>query len=438
VQLRHDLSIPGLLVGRERDLAVCLITITEMNCHVMTKIEEVETCDDLVAVVFSTFNTKDGASSPGYPYINFASSYKAIREDTTVYDGVTLTEMVVYDSVLTILALIEAGPDLSALEYLQFGAACLNTPHVKGEPNKMKKLLAPRIVIAQSANCQIATTVLFDLVHPGIGHSLYCEGYGVTSDKLLAVRNYLIRSQDAYFPRKSPKLLKSDVSGWETSLSASSISWVMFAYSLVSTSKYNTTSLFALIGTLITEAAFLLDGGLVVVKNERGGQISGHYLTTKTNSPARGMFAINAGNIPVCMGDDTLELSMSDIEDLVSSYLSTGLTVRDAEVHSVDEFEFCSSLITYAQGIIHHAHANFGKSIYRLLTKGWSLAQATHLLTPGFSDSDSAAEFVAQMEVLNNALAAEGFESLADFDSAVWKRLYDADAFVLEDHPSFH
>jgi len=436
VQLRQDLSSPGLLVGRDRDFAVCLITITEMGCFVSTKIEDVETCDDLVAVAFSTFNTKDGASSPGYPYINYASTYKAIREDTTVYDGVTLTEMIVYDSVLTVLALIEAGPDLSPLEYVEIGAACINTPHVKGEPNKMKKLLAPRIVIAQSANCQLATTILFDLIHPGIGHSLYCEGYGVTNDKLLAVRDYLIKSQQTYFPDEKPKLLKSDVSGWETSLSESSISWVMFAYSLVSTSKYNTTKLFALIGRLITDAVFLLDGGLVVVKNDPGGQISGHFLTTKTNSPARGMFAIDAGNIPVCMGDDTLELSLSDIDALVSSYLTTGLTVRDAEVHHIDEFEFCSSIITYVGGAVHHAHTNFGKSVYRLLTKGWSLAQACHLLTPGFSDPGSAVEFVAQMEILNDTLFADGFESLADFDSASWARLYSADSFVLEDQPT--
>lgn len=384
--------------------------------------DSVECFSDLVVCCHDVFNTLDGTSSPGFPYTNVAPTYKSVRDDDTLYDGYTLTDTIVLSAAFRVLKMLEAPDGLSAVDLALTGVACLNVPFVKSEPNKESKRGTPRIVISRSACDRIANEVLFKIDHPGLGLSSYCKGYGLTQPKLSAVHSYLVETRSRYFGPLA-QLVKSDVKGWETSYSAQTMAWTMFVYSLCSTSKYDVTSLYQLIGHSIMHACFLLEDGSVVVKSTPGGQVSGHFLTTETNSPGRAFHAADKGNIAMTMGDDTVEWTDCPT-DLASRYKKTGLEVRDVEDCTIDRFEFCSSLVFHGPDGMGYAHTSYGKSIYKMLTKGWSLFQATTILKAGFSDPVAAEQFKTDMTELSAALKSE-FPELADFSAAEFDAFFE-------------
>jgi len=419
----------GLLSGVQHDYAALLLTIVELNSTVTTRLEGVSSFADLVRECYQVFNTLDGKSSPGYPYTLKANNYAALRADTNIYDGHDLVDTVVLAAAFKVLAVLENGnADSSAVELLSSGCGCLSTPFVKYEPNKLKKRKAPRIVIARDAADRIAVNVLFELNHPGLGNSSFCDGYGTSPSNLSKVREWLLYARSKYFSSNS-NMIKSDVSGWETSFSEETMDWTMFGFSAISTSKVDLTQAYHTIGRTVTRGCFLLNRRDVVVKTTPGGQQSGHFLTTKSNSFGRMLHASEKGNIAMSMGDDTVEFS--DSEDLVSRYVRTGLEVRDCEPCSVDDFEFCSGRVCTSFGVTTHAHLNYKKSIFKMLVKGVSLAQIAHSLKAGFTTALAALPFANEMTKLNDQLSVES-PSLADFQPDAFNALFDDTQFSYE------
>lgn len=86
----------------------------------------------------------------------------------------------------------------------------------------------------------------------------------------------------------------------------------------------------------------VLDTGELLVFDDTRVQRSGDFLTTSSNSDGRGVAAEAVGSVPCTMGDDCLEWTNLSVDELKARYAAINLPVRDVEVHSPEDFLFCS------------------------------------------------------------------------------------------------
>jgi hypothetical protein len=140
--------------------------------------------------------------------------------------------------------------------------------------------------------------------------------------------------------------VSTDVSGWDRSLGAEYLYEAVeacIASAVVECPAWSNAARNHVYG-LVRPVFIVPDGGtyVLVERPVPGGMLSGSYLTTLFNTLARLDASRIAGSLRAkAAGDDCLEV-FPDGVDVVARYKTLGFTIRYAEYHTADDYEFCS------------------------------------------------------------------------------------------------
>jgi hypothetical protein len=411
----------GLYTGVEKDFAIAYITSCEVNVKVTQPCLSCTTFTELVGLAEELVYASDPTSTPGFPYKQRNQNNGQLFEDHVLYDGYTEVQRAAGYAAFTVLAICaESGrADHTAIELLNKKINGMCTLIVKKEPNPIRKLEAPRIVVAMALHVNVATQLLTVVENPPLGQSSYLYGWGNTTEKIAALSERL-RVRELVVGGKTAG---NDVTGWETSVTRRSILWWHFVCAISSPKPYLIWPVYATQANALASVAYISPFGIVYAKALPGLQPSGNKFTTFGNSTMRTSFAVSHGNSPSCNGDDCLEATRKDLDTLVAAYAMQGLKVREVVRVAPTKFAFSSHNITYKGGVATWQHSNPAKSIFRMYCEGKKPAEMCYLLKENFSDVDQTPEFYALLNATVAVLERDGFvydTVTAEFFSQLW------------------
>lgn len=311
-------------------------------------------------------------SSPGYPYVVLAKDNRGIL-DNGYGNFIWKT---VCDQFNRALALGEEVFNLNAEQLLRHGICDPVKVFIKDEPHKLKKIESGKLRLISSVSLvdQIKTRLLCNMQNtkeinnwetcpskPGLG--LHDEGLSVIAE---TARRFL----------KEGPVAETDVSGWDWSVQHWEL--MLDAEARIRLAGANPNGVFAFLlrvhAHCVSNSVFVTPDGNMWAQTVPGGQLSGDYNTSSTNSRMRVMASLASrlwagqpllvnGRIPVAaMGDDSFELDFAGLKEGMNAI---GHTVRFVESrNSLQGLHFCSQEFT-AEGVAYPEDPS--KTVFRFL-----------------------------------------------------------------------
>nr|UHS71527.1 MAG: putative RNA-dependent RNA polymerase [Barnaviridae sp.] len=311
-------------------------------------------------------------STPGYPHVALGSSNEKVLEK---YGNV------IWDTVLeqfnNALRLGEEVFSLSPTELIQFGICDPVKVFVKGEPHSRAKLDAGKLRIISSVSLvdQIKTRLLCSQQNkaeinswqtcpskPGLG--LHDDGLASIAD---TIKDFLSHG----------KVIETDVSGWDWSVADWELRVDAECRRLLARARKGGVFDFLLRvhAHCVANSVFVTPDGEMYAQTIPGGQLSGDYNTSSTNSRMRVVASMMArlwatgsplvnGCIGIAaMGDDSFEMEAPGIgEGLQLMGHSVKFLKENA---TLDGVNFCSQVFT-SEGTAYPEDPS--KTVFRFLS----------------------------------------------------------------------
>jgi hypothetical protein len=253
------------------------------------------------------------------------------------------------------------------------------TPSMKQEPHPLRKIQENRFrtVWACGLVDQIVAKVLcggyFTSLTDLYPHNPIMLGLGTSDEKV----QELGEEHERICTRTGRTPIRSDVKHWD-----GHFSWVavLMGIQIIGTILFggrrppqwwrNAITMHA--QTLI-HCVLVMPGGCLYVKVNLGIMPSGTYFTTGFNSMARAAAALAVGSEHAFyMGDDTNEWTSLSGDALTERYSALGLTIREVETTTLDEFEFCSHAYRKVDGVWKASLATWRKAVFKIATSPYN------------------------------------------------------------------
>lgn len=404
--------------GVERDVVIAYVTAADLNTTTTSPFLDCNNFDELLTTAHEFSCNANRKATPGFPYnLRFNSVGQAL-DSVVKYDGYIDHERIVGFACFTVIHyVLESSSRISSpSDALRRKLGSYNQLIVKLEPHPSRKLF-PRIVVAMPVHFQIADQMMMILTPPKPGTSSLLYGWGNHYGEALseAMANVTGVTGGSW--------LKSDVSGWERSVSERSLLWANSILACIGDYASIMMPIMNNRALALSNAAYLLRNGVVIAKNKSCLQVSGQFHTTTSNGIMRSAFAVSQGGRAFCNGDDCLEINFKSAEQMVLGYQSMKLSTRDVEVCDPNDFEFSSHRFQRRDGVLHFSHVAPQKSVYRMIGTKSNLIQVLHLLSPNFSDKVSAGSFISDLQCVADYLTSLGYDysmPAEEFVDSLW------------------
>lgn len=297
-------------------------------------------------------------SGPGYPLLSlgFSTNAKLIEHHRS-----DLIQWIV--DRIRILASLSNPSDMSPMEFIN---SCATSPvrlFIKNEPHTEEKLIVFKYRLISSLDLidQVIERLLDsaqNLVE--IKHWMKipsAAGCGFSSDaQIEAFRERIFEDLKSY------RMVQSDQSNWDWTVQEWELDLDRRVREILSGEPPN--SLWVRLGRARTYAAsrsvFVNSFGEAYVQKEYGLMKSGRYDTSSSNSRIRFAAALMVGaTYARCMGDDCIEYTDQDPEELIKRYELLGHKCKFAEVVTEENLQFCS--MTFLTGVPSNWEKMFSK-----------------------------------------------------------------------------